>query len=503
MPPLEIERTEAPLKLVGQLLLGILGAILTLRTTTYAGYVLFVFVVYTLNQKKIEFAFFAIMLLVALAIMNPIFFVKDRSFYMITRLSLLALAVGLGITTSRQPSPFLRPFHLLYAYIACIMVTSFWGWAPLISLMKAVLFLVFMLALIKGVAAVVQKGVDIRFVRAAMLAVSCFFILGSIAVIPFPSVGRSMLNTKLAFWGIDPLQSNIVGLFNGLTWHAQTLGPLLAMLNAFLLSDYLCNFRRRHWLYRVLLGGIPVLIYMSSSRTALFGYLLSILAVALFFQGERQTPRIKRQRVLIACVLLGLLATLAVSMHPATSTRLRAYLLKARSTEVATDSDETVGDSLAASRLGMFQRGLENFRGRPFIGNGFQVSPGMQGYSFREHGFLVSAPVEKGVLFAMILEEGGLLGAFLFFSFLIALYVTYRRLAFTCFLSTFTVFLGLNSGEAAFFSTSGGGGILWMTCFCAMLMDIHRHRQRLAEISQRRRGAAQDVPYEMADAGYP
>lgn len=500
MPPLEIERTEAPLKLVGQLLLGILGAILTLRTTTYAGYVLFVFVVYTLNQKKIEFAFFAIMLLVALAIMNPVLFTKDGRFYLITRLSLLALAVGLGITTSRQPSPFLRPFHLLYAYIACIMVTSFWGWAPLISLMKAVLFLVFMLALIKGVAAVVQKGVDIRFVRAAMLAVSCFFILGSIAVIPFPSVGRSMLNTKLAFWGIDPLQSNIVGLFNGLTWHAQTLGPLLAMLNAFLLSDYLCNFRRRHWLYRVLLAGIPVLIFMSSSRTALFSYLISILSVVLFFQSERHVPGSKRQRVLIVCILLGLAGTMVLSFHPRTSARMHAFLRKSRDPDMPAQGI-TVSESLMASRMGMFEMGWANFLERPFIGNGFQVSPGMQGYSFREHGFLVSAPVEKGVLFAMILEEGGLLGAFLFFSFLIALYVTYRRLAFTCFLSTFTVFLGLNSGEAAFFSTSGGGGILWMICFCAMLMDIHRHRLRLAEIEQRREQIGRvSAQYALADA---
>ena len=53
---------------------------------------------------------------------------------------------------------------------------------------------------------------------------------------------------------------------------------------------------------------------------------------------------------------------------------------------------------------------------------------------------------------------------------------------------------------AAFFSTSGGGGILWMICFCAMLMDIHRHRMRLTE-EQRRRQSGQAVDqYTLADA---
>ena len=500
MPHAKRLDTEVPLKLVGQLLLVLIGAILALRVSTVSVYIMLLFVIYTLNQKKVEFSFFAVMLLVALAIMNPIFFVKDRSFYMITRLSLLVLAVGLGIKTSRQPTWFLRPFSLLYAYMACIMVTSFWGWAPLISFLKAVLFLVFMLALIKGVAAVVQKGVDIRFVRAGMLAIACFFILGSIAVIPFPSVGKSLAMTNISYWMIDATAADIQGLFNGLTWHPQTLGPTLAMLNAFLLSDYLCNFKRRHWLYRVLLAGIPVLIFMSSSRTALFSYLISILSVVLFFQSERHVPGSKRQRVLIVCILLGLAGTMVLSFHPRTSARMHAFLRKSRDPDMPAQGT-TVSESLMASRMGMFEMGWANFLDRPLFGNGFQVSPAMKGYNFFEHGFVFTAPVEKGVLLTMIFEEGGLLGAFLFLSFLIALYSTYRRLAFTCFLSTFTVFLGLNSGEAAFFSTSGGGGILWMTCFCAMLMDIHRHRRRLAETEQRREQIGRvSAQYALADA---
>lgn len=500
MPPRKTLQTEAPLKLVGQLLLIILGAILFLRASDYAGYALFLFVIYTLNQKKVEFSFFALMLLISLAIMNPVFFEKNRAFYMVTRLSLLILAVGMGIKAGKQRASFLAPFTILFAFMGCIMVTSLWGWAPVISELKAVLFFVFMLALIKGVSAVVQRGVDIRFIRAGMLAISCFFILGSVAVIPFPSIGRSMYLAKLARWNIDASTLDLQGLFNGATWHSQTLGPLLAMLNAFLLSDYLCNFRQKNWLYRTLIACIPVLVYMTSSRTAFFAYLISIFSVVFFFRGEHQVAGSKRRRVVTISILFALLGTLILSFIPAVSLRLEAFLRKER--DVAQMSgDELLSDQLFASRKGLMERAFVNFKDRPLVGHGFQVSEAMQAYSISEYGLIFSAPVEKGVLATMVLEEGGLIGAVIFLVFLIALYYTYRRLAFTCFLSTFTVFLGLNSGEAAFFSTSGGGGILWMICFCAMLMDIHRHRRRLAETEQRREQIGRvSAQYALADA---
>ena len=500
MPPRITERTEVSLKLVGQLLLVILGAILFLRASYFAGYALFVFVIYTLNQKKVEFSFFALMLLISLAIMNPVFFEKDRVFYITTRLSILALAFGMGFKARRLRAAFLAPFTILFVYMGCIMVTSLWGWAPVISELKAILFLFFMLALIYGVSVVVQRGVDIRFIRAGMLAICCFFILGSVAVIPFPQIGRSMYISKLARWGIDASMVDLRRLFNGATWHSQTLGPLLAMLNAFLLSDYLCSFKRKNWLYRILIACIPVLVYMTSSRTAFFAYLISILSVVFFFRGEHQVAESKRRRVVTFAILGVLLVTLILSFIPVVSLRVESFLRKERDvTQIS--GEETLSYDLFSSRKGLMERALVSFRESPLIGHGFQVTETMQGYRFWEHGFAFSAPVEKGVLAGMILEEGGVIGMAIFIIFLFALYVTYRRLAFTCFLSTFTVFLGLNSGEAAFFSTSGGGGILWMVCFCAMLMDIHRHRSRLAENEQRRRGAVQDsFPYEMADA---
>jgi hypothetical protein len=439
------------------------------------------------------------MLLVALSIMNPVLFDKTTAFYMSTRISLLVLAIGLGMKSGQQRVRFLSPFSYLYAYMAYIMVTSAWGWAPVISELKAILFLVFILALLKGVAVVVQTGVDIRLIRAGMLAISCFFILGSIMVIPFPNIGWSLIFIRMETWGAEVDVTTLKGLFNGLTWHPQTLGPMLAMLNAFLLSDYLCSFKRRNWLYRSLLAGIPVLVYMSSSRTAFFAYLISLFSVVFFFRKEHLVVRSKRQRVFNRFVLLAFLSVFVLSIYSRAFVQLDAFLRKTREVEKLEDGLSRT-ESLTASRMGLIEEGIANFMEKPLIGNGFQVSKLMKGYNLFEHGFIFTAPIEKGVLLVMILEEGGLLGAILFLSFLVSLYVTYTRLAFTCFLSTFTVFLGLNSGEAAFFSTSGGGGILWMICFCAMLMDIHRHRMRLTE-EQRRRQSGQAVDqYTLADA---
>lgn len=149
------------------------------------------------------------------------------------------------------------------------------------------------------------------------------------------------------------------------------------------------------------------------------------------------------------------------------------------------DSEDNVSlsltESLTASRMGLVEQGLANFRKKPLTGNGFQVSEEMKHMGRHDTAMLLSAPIEKGVLPIMVLEEGGLVGAFILLAFVISIYVKYSKLRLNCFLATFTVFIALNTGEASFFSTSGTGGILWSICFCALVLDVDRHRRVLAE----------------------
>jgi len=474
--------SDVPITMTCQLLLFFVGTIILLRLSSLLAYMLFPLVVYTMMQKRTEFSFFVLMLLVSLAITNSIFFEKSFHFYMASRVCLFILATAMTFKAGFKKGVwFLSPFYLLIIFIFYMMAVSLAGWCPIVSELKAVLFLVFFLALMQGTGVVAQTGVDIRHIRAGMLAISIFYILGSLAVIPFPGIGRSMIYAKFSESAESlAIINEMSGLFNGVTWHSQCLGPTVALLNAFLLSDYLCNFQKRSRLYMGLLAAVPLLVFLTSSRTAFFAYLISIFSTVFFFMNERRAKASKKSRVLMNLVLCGFLAGVYLIVSPRGFTRLEGFLRKVQETEDM-DRQKSFAEDISSSRMEAIERGMVNFRASPLIGNGFQVSEEMSEISLGGSGMLLSAPIEKGVLPVMILEEGGVFGAFFFMAFLVALYSKYRKLQFTCFMSTFTVFIALNSGEAIFFSTSGGGGILWMTCFSALLMDIHRQRRILTE----------------------
>lgn len=117
-------------------------------------------------------------------------------------------------------------------------------------------------------------------------------------------------------------------------------------------------------------------------------------------------------------------------------------------------------------------KSMENFRDSPWIGNGFQVSKEMESQSLN----ILSAPVEKGFFLTMVLEEGGILGGIIFALFLATVYLKYMKLHFVCFLSTFTCMIIANCGEAIIFSSSHVGGICWILCMVALVLDVQREK---------------------------
>jgi len=471
------EQSTYSAKLVFGLLGIFLGVILMLKVAEWAIFAVGALMVYTLTQKRVEYTFFVLVLFSALSVVNPVIVKKGFAFYLITRGALFTLALAMTTRSGFQKTMwFMSPFYLLFGYVLYMMATSLSGWAPIVSELKAVLFLVFMSALVQTVSVVSLSGVDSRKIRAVMAAVSVFYLVGSVAVIPFPSIGQSMMMSLME----GTAGSELSGLYNGLTWHSQTLGPLVAMLNAFIFSDFLCNFKKKDYLYSVLLISAPILVYKSSSRTAFFGYMISILATLFFFNRDRNAKRSRKANVLMAGLFVGAIAILVIAIHPGASQNLEAFLRKTQDVDVMA-ARGTLTEDLAQSRMGQVEIGMANFRKSPVIGNGFQVSEEMQFMDKSETGFVLSAPIEKGVLPVMVLEEGGVVGAAIFAMFIFAIYWKYSQLRFTCFLSTFTVFIALNSGEASFFSTSGSGGILWLICFSALLLDLDRLRLLKAE----------------------
>jgi len=474
-------RQEVSYTLILRMLLILVAVIISLKLSSFSIFVVGAMIATVLFQRNIEHAFFAIVLLVSLAIMNNVFFEKGFNFYLVTRGTLFLLAVVMSIKKGGgRGAWFLAPFAWLYAYIFFMALSSIYGWCPVISELKALLFFVFITAMVAMVSVVVQSGVDASGIRATILMVACFYVFGSIASVPFPTIGKSMMFSKMETWGVYDYEIRGFGLFNGMTWHSQALGPVVAILNAFLVSDYMCNIKRRDFLYWALFACIPILVYLTSSRTALFAYIISIVTSAFFIMNERRVSNAKKNRMVSNLIFMIVLFALVITLRPGGIERVEAFLRKAEDVENV-DRSVSMGESLTSSRMGLAESGLNNFRKSPLIGNGFQVSEQMKYLDTSEVGSMLSAPIEKGVLPVMVLEEGGVIGALLFSGFLVTLYVKYRKLQFTCFLSTFTVFLALNTGEAVFFSTSGGGGILWMICFCALILDVIRHRRMLIE----------------------
>jgi len=470
------DKSEYSVKLVIRLMLVFLTAILALKISGFAIYVVGTMLLLTFAQKRIEYSLYMLIMLAALSIVNGGLVPKGFNFNLITRGSFFALAIMMSVKAGFQKSAWLMsPFWFLFVYIFYMMVTSLGGWWPLVSELKAVLFLVFLTALTQTVSAVTQEGVDIRKIRAAMLVVAIFYVLGSVAVIPFPSIGNSMTISFMSGYGQDAYATDMSGLFNGVTWHSQELGTIMAILNAYLLSDYLCNFQRKNRLYQLLLACIPILIYKSSSRTALFTYFLSIGVTVFFFHREKHVTQGKKSRVMTNMFLLGLIAAFVIVLTPGVGNRFEAFLRKSKDVE-SIDKSRSITEDVTFSRMGLIEKGLVNFRKSPVIGNGFQVSEEMQELSKEKTGLILTAPIEKGVLPVMVLEEGGVVGAIIFLAFLIAVYVRCSNLRLTCFLSTFTVFIILNFGEASFFSSTGGGGLMWTICFIAILMDMDRYR---------------------------
>ena len=456
-------------------LLMIAGGVVLLRLSTVTAYLMIPMAFIFWMRRKAEYLVFLLMFIASMTVLNTKFFNRDIHFFISARATFFLGAFFMTVLVSGYHTPqFMYSFFWLYGYMAYIMVVSFAGWMPIISELKAILFLAFIIAFVQIMIFTTKGWVNFSRIRNFMLAICSVYILGSIALIPFPEIGRSMVAQKMMMWGIDATNEQLIesGLFNGMTWHSQTLGPLLAMLNVYLLSDYWFNLRQRNKLYWMLLLGVPVMIYYTGSRTALGGYIFSWIIVLFFSLKGKGLLRGKKQGLLVVTCTLLMVACGMILWTEVGRDKSRAFLGKTHESLKSLTVEDVI-----SSRWGLFERGLEGFRESPTIGNGFQVSKEMASFDGGEGlKSLLSAPIEKGVLGIMILEEGGIIGICLFGVFLLVTYWILGTGRYYGYLACFSVMLVLNTGEATFFSISSVGGVCWMVCFIALMMDVERLR---------------------------
>ncbi len=423
-------------------------------------------------QGKLVDLLFWVLVLSFTGIANPYLFPKTAITFIIARLSLFAVA---GILMFRvagtRNAQIITPFMGIFGYIVWEAIVSIWGFQVIVSYLKLILFVPIYLALY-AVANEVTASMrtNAKATRSAMLAIVIFIVFGSLMLWPFPAISQLQARTTEDIEKIIQMMAEGKSLFMGITNHSQALGPMLGVMLTLVLGDLVFSVKRWDLIYvGILLVGF-FLIVKTSSRTAM-GTLFAgcAMVVWLLLQARGVNARWKG-KVMSGMFMLGLVGLIAIFAIPSVRDRVFSFALKVSSAADVRASDVTF-ENVTASRQGLIDIAMENFKNKPLTGNGFQVSEDMLFQKREGWKDYLSAPIEKGVWPTAVLEEGGVPGLLLFGGFLLTCFVLLvKRHAYigAATLWTFTI---VNLGEFSFFSMSYTGGFQWALVFGAVVLD--------------------------------
>ena len=455
----------------------------TLLWKVTEGYIVSVLPIYLLvliARKRSVDLFFWFLLLILPSVGNPYFFPSNPVATLVTRATLMGISILLVMRIAGKRTPrFIHPMLGILIYLGWEALVSIQGYSPIISYLKLLLFVPLYLALYAIAYDVTNSPrANARQIRAVVLSVCIFFIVGSMVLTRIPSIGQmvAMRQTVAGEDAVMTLQMLAAGegtsLFCGMTTQSQALGPIIALMSTLIFADFVFSIRRKDWIYLGMLICCPILIYKTSSRTAMGAYIAGMgMVVFLFMQAHAVGQRWKG-KVLMTVFALGVLACATAIAVPSVRQRALRFALKFSSGGVTT-RDLSV-ERITSSRQALVDASLAGFRRKPLCGNGFQVGWWME--HERRRGLLsyVSAPIEKGVWPTAVLEEGGLIGFMLFAGFLLVVIPTLiKRHAYcgVCVLWTFTF---SNLGEFNFFTMSYLGGFGWTLIFTGLILDGQR-----------------------------
>lgn len=359
------------------------------------------------------------------------------------------------------------PFGSLFFYLLLAIISSMDGWAPMISYMKLINFVVFLIGIWLGTQNMQDRPRDMYIVRIFFLAIVCVLLFGNVLAIPFPAISYStnfmwtgvQSQTEAAAAMAELAATGGVALFSGITNQSQALAPMLSCCVALVLSDMLFVAQRKMSLHVVLIVAGLIELYMTRSRTGLFSCAVG-LAMVLMYAAKRMqlsaSMKVRIRRMATTGIALLMVAGIASEI---TNRSITKWIYKAN---YASDMNG-VGfeEALTSTRQVLIEQSLDEFRRNPLFGMGFQVN--FESYElYGGKGFVLSAPVEKGLLPLVVLGEGGIVGSIAFIIFLFAFYTECAKRKLQVTIAMFTTFLATNIGEATFFSPGGIGGILWV-----------------------------------------
>lgn len=432
----------------------------------YGLYLLMPLAFYFGHRKNIKGLFFLFISICVFKILNPFVYLSLPKAFKSLEYSLLIVEfflISFGINRNGDRK---LPLGGLYIYLFFALMSSIGGYFFLISLLKLIKMTFFVTAIYFGSKNLSRS--DYAFVRSMIFAMAIVIIYGSIAMLPFPSIAYYTSMKRVVYQhGLEyadysfSTDSGGVNLFSGITMHSQTLGPLLALLFVLIISDSLFVEHGLSFFHLFLALPLPVLIYMTRSRTALLTiivgvYVIIFLALPLF----RERYKIKAKVVGIAYSILICLAVFSIIMEIKGGI-ISSLVRKTASTE---NDNRSFSEAVTSSRQGLISVCMEDFKTNKLFGIGFQVAKGFKEAYRNGYISIFSAPVEKGLLPLVVLSESGVVGSIVFIFFLISFYSDCRRRRRLVLISLSASFFASNMGEATFFSPGGGGGFLWLVC---------------------------------------
>ena len=362
------------------------------------------------------------------------------------------------------------PLGVMLAYLVVAVVSSIDGWSPMVSYLKLINFTVFFFGIWLGSKGLQLDEDGVSTLRATLLAIATFLIAGSAALWPFP--GISTLNSLKMIGEVEDvvlrneilremIDSGGMTLFCGVTAQSQALSPLLACAFAWVVCDLLFVEGRFRWPHIALLILALPLLYLTRSRVALLGLVVTLVIVYFYLPRKIQLGNKMKQWLRHILLIGGLMLIALVVVAEMKDNAISRWV---RKTEGVKADQRSLSEAFTASRQGLVDMCMDDFYRNPLFGMGFQVAEYTAQSAAMNDGLILSSPIEKGVIPIMILGETGIVGVVVFAIFLLSFYLGCTKRHLYLSVMMMAVLLSLNLGEATFFSPGGLGGPQWLLC---------------------------------------
>lgn len=404
----------------------------------------------------------AIMVFMTLLVsMSPKLISKEGLNGIVCRGAPLIIGLALAVQPARQFKDTL-PVEPLFLYLVIAAFSSLNGWAPLISYAKLLNFVIFLVGIVWGVKALRGDLRNLRFIRLFFLSLCATIVAASLVATQFPNIGYSnslgLYDAETAEFLLErSKERGSLVFFSGIFNHSQGFGILLPAIVAYIICDMLFVEQRMSVFHVCIILLSFVELYMTRARVGFVG-----VSVALFMIIKRPLEALNirstiHNKIKNTSYFILFLVIIAGAYFEWKDERISRWIYKMDNVEAIKEADTV--NAITATRMGLFDYNMQDFRENRLLGKGYQVSRGMkEKYGNR---LVLTAPIEKGILPIMILGETGIVGALAFIIFLTSFYSTAIRRKLSVTVILFTIFLATNIAEANFFSSGGMGGVLW------------------------------------------